>query len=225
VDVLVVEDDLEAAALLLEALRETGHAARTVADGRHGLKVAMTEPCDVLVVDRMLPGMDGLSLVTALRASGNATPVLILSALADVDHRIQGLRAGSDDYLIKPYAFAELLARLEALVRRKRGEFASDALRVADLELNRLTRSAYRGRRHFQLKPREFRLLEYLMMHARQVVTRNMLLEHVWGYHFDPGSNVVDVYISRLRGKVDEQGEVPLLQTVRGLGYRLGEPS
>jgi two-component system OmpR family response regulator len=178
---------------------------------------------DALVVDRMLPGLDGLSLIAALRATGADTPILILSALGDVDERVKGLKGGGDDYLVKPYAFSELLARLDVLVRRARPEQQDAVLRVGDLELDRVKHRVSRGGRTIQLQPREFRLLEYLMRHAGQVVTRTMLLEQVWDYHFDPQTNVIDVHISRLRGKIDRGFSRPLLQTVRGAGYSLAE--
>jgi two-component system OmpR family response regulator len=172
-------------------------------DGKEGLLLAATEPYDVLVVDRMLPGLDGLSILRTLRASGNAVPALILSALGDVDDRVAGLRAGGDDYLVKPFAFAELHARIEALLRRAHPEAAATTLRVGDLEMDLLAREVTRGGRRVELQPREFRLLEYLMRHAGQVVSRTMLLENVWDYHFDPQTNVVDVHVSRLRRKID----------------------
>jgi two-component system OmpR family response regulator len=219
--VLIVEDDADVAAYLGKALRETGAVVDHAADGREGLLLAASEPYDVLVVDRMLPRLDGLTIIRTLRASGNATPVLILSALGEVDDRVEGLRAGGDDYLVKPFAFAELQARIEALLRRGRPEAAVTALRVGDLEMDLLTREVARGGRRIELQPREFRLLEYLMRHAGQVVTRTMLLENVWDYHFDPQTNVVDVHISRLRRKIETDADRPLLHTVRGAGYLL----
>lgn len=222
---LVIEDDPEMAAYLRTALIESGHNADHVADGRDGLHRALSNPYDALIVDRMLPGLDGLSLVSALRAASNTTPVLFLSALGDVDQRVEGLRAGGDDYLTKPFAYTELLARVEVLARRQRPETAEHSYRVADLELDRLKRSVRRGNRDIELKPREFRLLEYLMMNAGRVVTRTMLLEQVWDYHFDPQTNVIDVHISRLRAKIDRNEDLPLLHTVRGAGYCLREPS
>ena len=217
--VLIVEDDRVAASYLAKALGESGHVADCVEDGVQGLQRALHEPYDALIVDRMLPGIDGLSLIGRLRADGRSTPVLIVSALGEVDERVRGLRAGGDDYLVKPYAFAELLARLEVLVDRRRGTPAQTTLQVADLELNMLSRSVRRAGRKIELKPREFLILEYLMRHAGQVVTRTMLLESVWDYHFDPQTNVIDVHISRLRGKIDKGFERPLLHTVRGAGY------
>jgi len=224
VKVLIVEDDRVAASYLAKALGESGHVADCVEDGVQGLQRALHEPYDALIVDRMLPGIDGLSLIGRLRADGRSTPVLIVSALGEVDERVRGLRAGGDDYLVKPYAFAELLARLEVLVDRRRGTPAQTTLQVADLELNMLSRSVRRAGRKIELKPREFLILEYLMRHAGQVVTRTMLLESVWDYHFDPQTNVIDVHMSRLRQKIDKGFEVALLHTVRGAGYALREP-
>ena len=222
--VLIVEDDRVAAGYLCNALRESGHVADVVEDGGQGLQRALYEPYDALIVDRMLPGLDGLSLIGRLRNEGRTTPVLIVSALGEVDERVRGLRAGGDDYLVKPYAFAELLARLEVLVDRRRGTPAQTRLQVADLELDMLSRSVRRAGRKIELKPREFLILEYLMRHRGQVVTRTMLLESVWDYHFDPQTNVIDVHMSRLRQKIDKGFEVPLLHTVRGAGYALREP-
>ncbi len=219
---LIVEDDAEAAAYLIKAFREAGHVADHAGDGLEGYAMAEGGGYDVLVVDRMLPRLDGLSLIRSLREQKDATPALILSALAQVDDRVKGLRAGGDDYLPKPYAFSELLARVEVLARR-RGAPASEptSYRVGDLDLDRLAHRVTRGGTEILLQPREFRLLEYLMKHAGQVVTRTMLLENVWDYHFDPQTNVIDVHISRLRGKLDKGQGVPLLQTVRGAGYSL----
>ena len=221
-NILVIEDDSETANYLIKGLRESGHAVDHAADGREGLYLAMEGRHDVMVVDRMLPGIDGLSIIRTLRASGSRIPVLILSALGEVDDRVLGLRAGGDDYLVKPFAYSELLARLEALVRRGNAEAAETVLRVADLEMDLLTRTVSRAGQALELQPREFRLLEYLMRHAGQVVTRTMLLEGVWDYHFDPQTNVIDVHISRLRGKIDKGFEQSLLRTVRGAGYSLG---
>ena len=219
--VLVIEDDDDVAAYLAKALREIGAVVDRAADGKEGLLLAATEPYDVLVVDRMLPGLDGLSIVRTLRASGNAVPALILSALGDVDDRVAGLRAGGDDYLVKPFAFSELQARIEALLRRARPTTVETTLRVGDLAMDLLAREVRRGGRHIDLQPREFRLLEYLMRHAGQVVSRTMLLENVWDYHFDPQTNVVDVHVSRLRRKLEAGFDAPLLHTVRGAGYML----
>jgi len=216
---LIIEDDREAAEYLKKALREAGHMAEIANDGEAGLAIALDETFDVLVVDRMLPKRDGLSLVTELRSRGNETPVLILSALGQVDDRVTGLRAGGDDYLSKPYAFSELLARVEVLSRRRAPNSAETVYRVGDLELDRLSHRVMRGGEEIVLQPREFRLLEYLMRHAGQVVTRTMLLENVWDYHFDPQTNVIDVHVSRLRSKIDKGFAKPLLQTVRGAGY------
>lgn len=221
--VLVIEDDREAAAYLARGLRESGYEVDLVADGAEGLTRAVSGEHEVLVVDRMLPGLDGLSLISALRAAGRTTPVLILSALGEVDDRVTGLKAGGDDYLAKPYAFSELLARLEALQRRGRADQSiEDRLEVADLVLDRARHRVTRAGQAIHLQPREFRLLEYLMRHAGHLVTRTMLLEHVWDYHFDPQTNVIDVHVSRLRAKMDRDFTSPLLHTVRGAGYRLG---
>jgi two-component system OmpR family response regulator len=222
--ILVIEDDAEAAAYLAKGLREAGHAVDVAGNGTDGLFLAAAEPYDVLVVDRLLPGRDGVAIVEVLRATGNRTPVLFLSALGSVDDRVRGLRAGGDDYLVKPYAFAELLARVEALGRRRPDEAPATRLAVADLELDLLGRTATRGGRRIPLLPREFAILEYLMRNAGRVVTRTMLLEHVWDYHFDPQTNVVDVHIARLRQKVDKDFDRPLIHTVRGAGYSLREP-
>ncbi|MEX0852132.1 MAG: response regulator transcription factor [Bauldia sp.] len=223
--ILLIEDDKEAAAYLAKALTEAGHLTDHAADGDNGAAMAAEGDYDVLVVDRMLPKRDGLSLIEELRARGDHTPALILSALGQVDDRVTGLRAGGDDYLPKPYAFSELLARVEALARRQRPGAAETVLAVGDLELDRLRHTVSRGGQTIPLQPREFRLLEYLMRHAGQVVTRTMLLENVWDYHFDPQTNVIDVHISRLRAKVDRGFGEPLLHTVRGAGYMIrGRP-
>ncbi len=218
---LIVEDDHEAARYLVKAFSEAGHAADHVADGEEGLQQAQGQDYDVLIVDRMLPGRDGLSLISALRESDDHTPALVLSALGNVDDRVTGLRAGGDDYLTKPYAFSELLARTEALARRQQPTAAETTLTVGDLVLDRLTHKVRRGDQPILLQPREFSLLEFLMRHAGQVVTRTMLLEGVWNYHFDPQTNVIDVHISRLRGKIDREFATPLLHTVRGAGYTI----
>ncbi len=219
--ILLVEDDREAAAYLVKALREAGHVPDHAVDGEDGLAQADSNPYDVLVVDRMLPRLDGLTLIGRLRAEGNRTPALILSALGQVDDRVAGLRAGGDDYLTKPYAFSELLARIEALGRRSAPNSADTVYRTGDLELDRLAHKVTRGGAEIVLQPREFRLLEYLMRHAGQVVTRTMLLENVWDYHFDPQTNVIDVHISRLRSKIDKGFEAPILHTIRGAGYMI----
>ena len=216
---LLVEDDRDAAEYLRKAFKEAGHVADLAADGEEGLALALDGKYDVMIVDRMLPRRDGLSLVSELRGRGHTTPVLILSALGQVDDRVQGLRAGGDDYLPKPYAFTELLARVEALSRRGAPQAAETVYKVADLELDRLSHSVTRGGKEIVLQPREFRLLEYLMRHAGQVVTRTMLLENVWDYHFDPQTNVIDVHVSRLRAKIDKGFDPQLLHTVRGAGY------
>ena len=218
---LVIEDDREGAAYLVKGLRENGYVVDRAADGLTGLNLATTEPYDVMVVDRMLPGVDGLSIIETMRKQGCATPVLILSAMDKVDDRVTGLRAGGDDYLTKPFAFSELLARLEALLRRGTAGAAETVLRVADLEMDLLARTVTRGGRPIELTAKEFQLLEYLMRHAGHVVTRTMLLEKVWDYNFDPQTNVIDVHISRLRQRIDRDFPKPLLETVRGAGYRL----
>lgn len=221
--ILVIEDDHETAAFLLKGLRESGHVVEHTSDGDQGLALARADVYDALIVDRMLPGRDGLSLVAALRTAGNYTPALILSALGKVDDKVDGLRAGGDDYLAKPFAFSELLARLDAIVRRTRIDLAGDCLKVADLELDLQRHSVTRAGQKIRLQPREFRLLEYLMRHAGYVVTRTMLLENVWDFRFDPQTNVIDVHISRLRSKIDKGFERPLLHTIRGTGYTLRE--
>jgi two-component system OmpR family response regulator len=218
---LIVEDDREAAAYVVKALTEAGHVADHAADGEQGYEFASNANYDVLVVDRMLPKLDGLTLIGRLKAEGSKTPVLILSALGQVDDRVQGLRAGGDDYLTKPYAFAELLARVEALSRRGGAGATETVYRIADLELDRLSHTVTRGGQDIPLQPREFRLLEYLMRNAGQVVTRTKLLENVWDYHFDPQTNVIDVHVSRLRSKIDKGFDKQLLHTVRGAGYMI----
>ena len=223
--VLVVEDDSQVAAYLVKGLKEQGHNVDHAADGKNGLFLATSEDYDAMIIDRMLPELDGLAIVKSVRAAGKTTPMLILSALGEVDARVEGLRAGGDDYLTKPFAFSELLARLDALLRRARQAPATETtLCVADLELDQLTRTVKRGGGEIVLQPREYRLLEYLMDNAGRVVTRTMLLEQVWDYHFDPQTNVIDVHISRLRGKIDKNFDQPLLQTVRGAGYMIREP-
>src|SRR5664280_93127 len=212
---LVIEDDRVAADYLVKAFREVGHVADAANDGEDGLAMALDGQYDVLIVDRMLPKRDGLSLIGTLRDKGIETPALILSALGQVDDRVKGLRAGGDDYLPKPYSFSELLAR------RRGARHEETVLRVGDLELDRLSHQVRRGAQEITLQPREFRLLEYLMKHAGQVVTRTMLLENVWDHHFDPQTNVIDVHISRLRSKIDKGFSQPLLHTVRGAGYMI----
>ena len=219
--VLVIEDDQETRDYVVRGLTEAGHTVEGAPDGKEGLFLALEHSFDVLIVDRMLPGLDGLSITQTLRSSGKKTPILILSALGEIDDRVEGLRKGSDDYLVKPFAFSELLARLEALVRRGDAEAVETRLQVGDLEMDLLSRQVQRGGQNIELQPREFRLLEYLLQHAGQVVTRTMLLEKVWDYHFDPQTNVIDVHVSRLRRKIDKGFEYPLIHTVRGAGYVL----
>ena len=226
--ILLIEDDPETARFIRKGLAEAGHVVDHAGDGRQGLLLAIDAEHDAVVVDRMLPGLDGLSIVRSLRAANRSTPVLVLSALGEVDDRVEGLRAGGDDYLVKPFALAELSARLEALVRRRIAGAGASApvtrLEVADLEMDLLARAVKRGGHGIELKPREFRLLEYLMRHAGQVVTRTMLLEAVWDYHFDPQTNVIDVHVSRLRRKIDREFGPPLIHTVRGAGYMIRAP-
>jgi two-component system OmpR family response regulator len=223
--ILVIEDDVEAAAYMVKGLRESGYIVDHAGDGKEGLVHAMSGVYDALIVDRMLPQVDGLSIIQAIRAAGNKTPVLILSALSAVDDRVRGLKAGGDDYLTKPYAFSELLARLEVLMRRAGGDSSVvTKLRLADLEMDLLARTVVRGGQKLDLQPREFMLLEYLLRNSGHVVTRTMLLEHVWDYHFDPQTNVIDVHISRLRQKIDKNFPKPLLHTIRGAGYSLRVP-
>lgn len=219
--ILIIEDDAEQARFLMKGLRESGHRVDHSANGRDGLFMAMSEHYDLCIIDRMLPQMEGLAVVAAMRAANQFTPVIILSALGQVDDRIRGLKAGGDDYLVKPYAFAELLARIDAVVRRQSPASDVTTLSVGDLELDRLSRTVKRAGRMIDLKPQEYRLLEYLMRHAGQVMTRTMLLEGVWDYHFDPQTNVIDVHISRLRNRIDLPGAEPLIHTVRGAGYCL----
>ncbi|QPI75151.1 winged helix-turn-helix domain-containing protein [Sphingobium sp. Cam5-1] len=221
--VLLVEDDATTADYIAKGLAEEGFTIDRAEDGREGLFMATEASHDAIILDRMLPGMDGMAVLAALRAAGIETPVMILSALATADERVKGLTSGSDDYLAKPFAFAELLARLRIMLRRGKAGQAETRLTCGDLEVDLLSRKAMRGSRSVDLQPREFRLLEYMMRHRGEVVTRTMLLEGVWDYHFDPGTNVIDVHISRLRRKIDEDGEPPLIHTVRGAGYRLSE--
>ncbi len=223
--ILLIEDDKEAAAYLVKGLSESGHVVDHAADGEDGLHMALSVGFDILVVDRMLPKRDGLSIIRMLRAGGVSTPALILSALGEVDDKIEGLRAGGDDYLVKPYAFGELLARLDALTRRVANTVSSTLLAVGDLEYNLVTHKVYRAGKEIRLQPKELQLLEYLMRHSDQVVTRTMLLEQVWDFHFDPDTNVIDTQISRLRSKIDREFGLPLLHTIRGRGYRLSESS
>jgi two-component system, OmpR family, response regulator len=220
--VLFVEDNERVARFVKKGLVEAGHTVDHADNGRDGMFLAASEPYDVIIMDRMLPGdIDGLGIIAALRKAGNKTPILILSALSDVDDRIRGLKSGGDDYLVKPFAFGELLARLDALVRRSQESNTETTLVVDDLHVNLVSRKVTRGGKSVTLQPREFKLLEYLMRHANQVVTRTMLLENVWDYHFDPRTNVIDVHVSKLRQKIDAGAERPLLRTIRNAGYML----
>ncbi len=220
--VLVIEDDPQTAAYLRKGLKEGGYTVDHATDGVEGEHLARSEPYALLIIDRNLPGRDGLSVIRNLRESGVAAPILVLSQLSQTDHRVEGLRAGADDYLPKPYAFAELMARAEALIRRSTGPAkAASVLTLGDLRMDLIARAVTRQGQPIDLQPREFQLLEYLLRHAGQVVTRTMLLEGVWGYHFDPQTNVIDVHISRLRQKIDTGFDPPLLRTVRGAGYCL----
>lgn len=222
--VLLVEDDPSVSQFIAAELEAAGHECCARADGEAGIAAARSTFFDVMIVDRMLPGRDGLSVVAELRRSGDQIPALVLSALGEVDDRVEGLHSGADDYLVKPFSMAELLARLEILHRRSRNSLSDvpTRLQVEDLRVELLTQEVTRGGQPVQLQPREYKLLEYLMRNAGQVVTRAMLLEHVWGYHFDPQTNVIDVHVSRLRQKIDKEFDTPLLATVRGAGYRLG---
>ena len=222
--ILVVEDDSETASYLTGGLEEEGHAVSWSRAGRDGLFLAMSENFDLLIIDRMLPEMDGLTLVKTLRAARIETPILFLTTMAGIDDRVTGLNAGGDDYLVKPFAFSELVARVKALSRRPRGTTVDTSFKVADLELDVVKHVVKRGGQQIQLQPREFRLLEYLMRHAGQVVTRTMLLDNVWNYHFDPKTNVVESHLSRLRTKVDKGFYPELIHTVRGAGYCLRAP-
>lgn len=223
--ILLIEDDKEIAAFIQKGLREAAHTLDLAGNGKDGLFLATTEAYDVLIIDRMLPELDGLTILKTLRGSGNAVPAIILSALGEVDDRVAGLRAGGDDYLVKPFAFSELLARVEVLLRRTQNlaskTSAQTQLTAHDLKLDLLSRKVYRGTQEIELQPREFRLLEYMMRHKNQVITRTMLLEHVWDYNFDPQTNVIDVHISRLRSKIDKNFETPIIRTVRGAGYTI----
>ena len=221
--VLVVEDDDRIGGFLVKGLEEEGYAVDRSRDGEDGLHLALTEPYDVAVVDIMLPRMDGLSMIEALRQAGKLTPVLILSAKRSVDERVQGLQAGGDDYLTKPFAFSELSARIQALLRRSSGQSEATTIRCADLVLDLIQRKATRGEDTIEIQPREFALLEYLMRNKGRVVTRTMILEHVWNYRFDPQTNVVDARICRLRDKIDRPYSKKLIKTIRGAGYVLTE--
>ncbi len=222
---LLIEDDVHTAAYVAAGLRQQGHTVDQAGNGRDGLFLAAGGEHDVLVVDRMLPGLDGLSLVRTLRATGTTAPVLFLTTLGGIDDRVDGLEAGGDDYLVKPFAFAELLARVNALARRPRLSDRPAVLEVADLRMDLLARTLTRAGRPIELQPREFQLLEYLMRHAGRVVTRTMLLEGVWDFHFDPRTNIVETHISRLRGKIGGPGEPELIHTVRGAGYLIRAPA
>jgi two-component system OmpR family response regulator len=221
--ILVVEDDPDTADYVLKGLREDGFVVEHVADGRDGLYLATASQFDAIVMDRMVPGMDGLSVVKALRAADIQTPILILSALSHMDERVRGLRAGGDDYLSKPFGYAELSARLESLTRRRSGRNIETHLTCGDLVMDLLTRRVQRNDKRLELLPREFKLLEYLLRNKDRVVTRTMLLEQVWDYRFDPHTSLIDTHISRLRRKIDDGFDKPLLHTVRGSGYRLSE--
>jgi two-component system OmpR family response regulator len=221
---LLVEDDRETAAYLKRALGEAGHVVDHAASGRDGLMLAAGEAYDVIVLDRMLPGLDGLTILRTIRAAKVKTPVLLLTAVGGIDDRVEGLEAGGDDYLVKPFAFAELLARVNALARRPPPQDIQTVLRVADLEINLLSRAVTRGGQRIELQPREYQLLEYLMRHAGRVVTRTMMLESVWDFHFDPKTNIVETHMSRLRGKIARDGAPELIHTVRGAGYCVREP-
>jgi len=219
--ILIIEDDVEAAEAMVRGLSDKGYDCTHAADGELGLAAAQKRDFDVLIVDRMMPKLNGVQVVETLRREGDATPVLFLSALGEVADRVDGLQSGADDYLVKPYAFPELIARVEALSRRRETGAVATTLKVGDLEMNLIARTVHRGETEIDLQPREFQLLEFMMRHAGQSVTRTMLLEKVWEYHFDPQTNVIDVHISRLRSKIDKGFERQMLQTVRGAGYRL----
>jgi len=221
--VLTIEDDAVTAREIVTELRSRGNHVDWVDNGTAGLKRAVGGEYDAITLDRMLPGLDGLAVITRLREAGVQTPVLMISALSDVDERVRGLRAGGDDYLTKPFAPDEMVARIEVLLRRQRATDRETVLRIGDLELDLIARSAHRGAHNLELLPIEFRLLEFLVRNSGQVLTRTMIFEAVWGYHFDPGTNVIDVHIGRLRKKVDPPGLVPLIRTVRGSGYQLAE--
>jgi two-component system OmpR family response regulator len=222
--ILLIEDDERVAAYVVKGLGEAGHIAEHIADGRDGLYHVAGEVYDVVILDRMLPGVDGLTILQTMRAAGNRTPVIILSALGEVDERVRGLRAGSDDYLTKPFAMSELLARIDALGRRPAAAPSKSTLVVADLEIDLLARTVARGGRRIPLSTLEFRLLEYMARHAGHVLTRTMILEAVWDYNFDPQTNIVDQHVSHLRQKIDRGFDIPLIETVRGAGYSLRRP-
>ena len=222
--VLVIEDDSETAEFIARSLKEEGHVVDRSSEGRDGLKIAVTREYDVLVVDRMLPGLDGLAIVKTMRQAGMKAPVLFVTSLGGIDDRVEGLEAGGDDYLVKPFAHAELVARVHALGRRTAMRQEETVLRVADLEMNLINRTVTRGGQPIELQPREFKLLEVLLRNKERVLTRSMLLEHVWDFHFDPKTSIVETHISRVRSKVDRPFDAPLIQTVRGVGYSLNEP-
>jgi two-component system OmpR family response regulator len=222
--ILLIEDDVETVSFVAAGLREEGHVVTCASDGRSGLLLASTQDFEVLIVDRMLPGLDGLSIVRTLRASQIQIPVLFLTTMSGIDDRVTGLNAGADDYLVKPFAFTELAARVRALGRRPQASAPETTLRVADLEMDLVRRSVRRAGQRILLQPREYRLLEYLMRHVEQVVTRTMLLENVWDYHFEPRTNIVESHLSRLRTKINKGFAPELIHTVRGAGYCLRDP-
>jgi len=222
--VLVIEDDAETAEQLVDCLKSSGYDADLAVDGEDGLRRALAADYVVMTVDRMLPGIDGIEIIRRLREAGIVTPALILSALGEIDDRVRGLRAGGDDYLVKPFAFREMLARVDALARRSATMVKETMLRIGDLEIDLLARVARRGGREIELLPREFRLLAYLARNAGQAVSRTMLLQHVWDLHFDPTTNVIDVYVGRVRRKIDSGQDYPLIHTVRGIGFCLRAP-
>jgi two-component system OmpR family response regulator len=219
--ILVIEDDKETGHFIRNGLAEAGHTVDLATEGNEGLYFAVENTYEIIIVDRMLPKVDGLTIVQTLRANGNSTPILILSALHQVDERVKGLKSGGDDYLVKPFAFTELMARIEVLMRRRRPTGESSVLQIGELSMNFRTRTVTRADKEIPLQNREFALLEYLMRHAGQVVTRTMLLENVWDFHFDPQTNVIDVQISRLRQKIDKGFNKSLIKTIRGAGYML----
>ena len=222
--ILVIEDDKDVSSYITKGMKESGHVTDTADNGKDGLFLATTEEYDVMIVDRMLPALDGLTIIQTIRGAGNKTPVLILSALGEVDDKVKGLRSGGDDYLVKPFAFAELLARIEVLSRRQDNTATQNTtLTAQELTLDLLSRKVKRGSHDIDLQSREFKLLEYMLRHKGQVVTRTMLLEHVWDYHFDPQTNVIDVHISRLRSKIDKGFDTKIIRTVRGAGYIIEE--
>ena len=221
--ILLIEDDASVADFICKGLRENRYVIMHARDGRDGQTQALNQQFDLMIVDRMLPYVDGITIIESVRGAGIKTPVVILSALGDVDDRVKGLKVGGDDYLVKPFAFAELLARIEALLRRQQSSASQTKLKIADLEMDLLAHKVTRGGKNLNLQPREYKLLEYLMKHAGQIVTRTMLLENVWDYHFDPQTNVIDVHVSRLRQKIDKGFEKSLLNTVRGAGYMLND--